>query len=477
MQVHIDSYQSRLYGSLSDADERTSFREYSALNGFYVGNHHKAGCLTTETTTRIHSCEPGTPCHSDLLKAKHVVWITPIITRSREGLIVPEVGAGGGGGDLHPTLELDLCNISSISEVEELFKQIVEDPHDVRKLLSRIESARLSKDHTISLQGLELDAAEEISLQEFANRLLALDKFIPNTHDGGVPARSMSTEAPLNDTIYFPFSRHSSYTELCDLVAALKPSDIYPCTVEEQAWTENVSMRTLFGHLCSSTVFRHDEEMRVLLRERRENEWPSKKRQKRKDTEDSQASSSFEGISQEHSKLTGIDIYSRGQAGNSAPSKPEDTEVVNGEVAPHLLTIKTAYDSYMAKASTALSSPSLSIAIRNEYEPFIPPGMDHVHDTQLSIPGSAFESQSQEISPSVGLQLDGIQDEEQARDVETPVLSALRNPHRSRGRRILREEAYRAAKLTLQSSDSGAWDDLGIRSIGDNGHCKPEEEL
>ncbi|MBE3048550.1 hypothetical protein IMZ48_39825 [Candidatus Bathyarchaeota archaeon] len=36
--------------------------------------------------------------------------------------------------------------------------------------------------------------------------------------------------------IYFPYSRHSSYPELCDFVGAFKPRDVWPCTVNPVAW-------------------------------------------------------------------------------------------------------------------------------------------------------------------------------------------------------------------------------------------------
>lgn len=54
-------------------------------------------------------------------------------------------------------------------------------------------------------------------------------------------------EAPrdgsLPKTITFPYSRHSSYPELCDLVRIFKPKDVYQCTVNEEFWDE--------GMLCS----------------------------------------------------------------------------------------------------------------------------------------------------------------------------------------------------------------------------------
>jgi hypothetical protein len=45
-------------------------------------------------------------------------------------------------------------------------------------------------------------------------------------------------EQDLSRTITFPYSRHSSYAELCDLVRVFRPKDIYACTVDEDTWHE-----------------------------------------------------------------------------------------------------------------------------------------------------------------------------------------------------------------------------------------------
>ncbi len=39
--------------------------------------------------------------------------------------------------------------------------------------------------------------------------------------------------------IHFPYSRHSSYPELCDLVAAFRPKDVWPCTVDAAEWRKD----------------------------------------------------------------------------------------------------------------------------------------------------------------------------------------------------------------------------------------------
>jgi hypothetical protein len=59
--------------------------------------------------------------------------------------------------------------------------------------------------------------------------------------------------------VTFPYSRHSSYPELCHLIDAFKPKDVWPCTVSPQEWAKNgISIQKLFGPHSSDTVFRHD---------------------------------------------------------------------------------------------------------------------------------------------------------------------------------------------------------------------------
>lgn len=46
----------------------------------------------------------------------------------------------------------------------------------------------------------------------------------------------------LPSKIKFPYSRHSSYRELCHLVEVLKPKDIWPCTVDPTRWIKQGKM-------------------------------------------------------------------------------------------------------------------------------------------------------------------------------------------------------------------------------------------
>lgn len=45
---------------------------------------------------------------------------------------------------------------------------------------------------------------------------------------------------------------------------AFKPLDVYPCTTDEETWHSDISMEALFGHVCSGSVFVHDQEMMAL---------------------------------------------------------------------------------------------------------------------------------------------------------------------------------------------------------------------
>lgn len=64
----------------------------------------------------------------------------------------------------------------------------------------------------------------------------------PSAH--GTPA------AGLPRRIYFPYSRHSSYPELCAFVGAFKPRDVSPCTVNPVAWMNEGAVSPVLGAQC-----------------------------------------------------------------------------------------------------------------------------------------------------------------------------------------------------------------------------------
>ncbi|KUJ08807.1 uncharacterized protein LY89DRAFT_764166 [Mollisia scopiformis] len=273
-QIHADSYKYRLYESLcgnaAPSTKSQSVQEKSVkynlpaiasegpvLIGYNCGNTIVSGCLTKDPNVRLHTCEKGT-CQS-IDSNENVVWIRPIVTRTKDGAELAEIGIGGGGEDLTQSLELAVDE----DDFEQTIKMLdaAKDPHmtDVKQIL--VAGWRLERKFLV-LNGTGLDAEEDSwTLTKIVTALLQLVR----EPRGLSKARSTESQGSSNElpkVITFPYSRHSSYDELCDLVRALKPRDVYPCTVDEQHWDEaNLSISNLFGRLCSSRNFRHEKEM------------------------------------------------------------------------------------------------------------------------------------------------------------------------------------------------------------------------
>lgn len=113
-QIHVDNYKMRLYQSLRGDNASNGGKDFagpalsheaSVLAGYKCGNTDQPGILTNDQTVKLHSCEKGTSCTA--IKEQNIVWIQPIVCRTRN-MEVAEVGIGGGGGDLTQKLELEL---------------------------------------------------------------------------------------------------------------------------------------------------------------------------------------------------------------------------------------------------------------------------------------------------------------------------------------------------------------------------------
>ncbi|KAI9703485.1 MAG: hypothetical protein M1820_005789 [Bogoriella megaspora] len=259
--IHVDRYRWELYHSLSQIP--SCYNEASTLCGFDLGNRFHRGCLTEKAATRIHSCERGVSCAEVDLLDTRVVRIVPIICR-HEGDEIPELGAGGGLGDLRQAHELELADAETVGKLMHLCAAEVSDPIQLQKLLGFLtsvighEGMALSQatNYDIAYEEVEhkhLQGEDEIPLKSLVS---VLENLVKEKGNKGDP--SLSAVRPSQTTITFPYSRHSSYEELCLLVEAFKPLEVFPCTVDEQKWSQAISMRTLFGHLCSGTTFSHD---------------------------------------------------------------------------------------------------------------------------------------------------------------------------------------------------------------------------
>jgi len=274
--IHLDDYRARIYGSLSTLDRKQlreiglnvpsdnkslrdsglAVREAPALCGFRNGNHIQPGCLTSQENVRIHSCERGMGCRViDDDKDAKAVHIIPIITRA-DGVELAELGAVGGKGDMDQKEELETADAATVGKLMELCAKTIQDEQLLSKVLALLQQTLLGGngklDLEVQLQKIGSDSQAEPSLQTLVSAL-------------STNASKIATiEQPRNRTIRFPYSRHSSYSELCELVAAFQPKDVFPCTVGEGRWTPEISMENLFGAHCSDSTFRHDAEMMDL---------------------------------------------------------------------------------------------------------------------------------------------------------------------------------------------------------------------
>lgn len=161
----------RLYQALTFKAENGVFaQEGPPLCGFKCGNRYQPGCLTDDASVRLHSCEKGTSC--DVIESSPVVWITPIIIRASNGLNVPELGAGGGGGDLLQSHELDLSDTAAAFELVKLCSEKIADAQARSRTLSLISEAFTSSSKILCLDASELDEdLEDMPLEDIADLL------------------------------------------------------------------------------------------------------------------------------------------------------------------------------------------------------------------------------------------------------------------------------------------------------------------
>lgn len=170
IQIHVDRYQYGLYKSLVARSQNVpGLDAASFLCGFQLGNEFIPGCLTLDENVRIHSCEPGAFCSS--IKSGNSVFITPVVTRDRAGADVPEVGAGGGKGDLYQTHELELPDETSLQKLEELLTKHVDDANIVSQATETLRAALKSGRNKLPLNEFGESVDAEIPLQDLASVL------------------------------------------------------------------------------------------------------------------------------------------------------------------------------------------------------------------------------------------------------------------------------------------------------------------
>lgn len=159
---------------------------------------------------------------------------------------------------------------NSVSESKDL-------PQDARDLLPRFLLSAASAQRPIILT-LPPDNNEDDSDPT------GLQRALKSLTDASGKGRGQEHASALPNRIKFPYSRHSSYRELCYLLQVLKPKDVWPCTVDPVRWIKQgetlcslpaiiisfvsltiskpgTTIEGLFGEYCTGNDFQHDEYM------------------------------------------------------------------------------------------------------------------------------------------------------------------------------------------------------------------------
>ncbi|KAL1988028.1 hypothetical protein VTN96DRAFT_1552 [Rasamsonia emersonii] len=509
--VHVDRYQLGLYQSLSSRSHTTTgFDDALFLCGFQLGNKFIPGCLTADESARIHSCEPGDFCST--MASGNAVFITPIVTRTGDGSEVPEIGAGGGKGDLYQSHELELPDESTVQQLEKLCLEQIQDDKVLSQTKQALVSAFKSKNKTLSLDQYGLKDDSDISLKELVAIISHGQK---DRAEGGTPLTGLRDKdgRELPRTIQFPYSRHSSYSELCELVAAFKPKDIYPCTVDPETWSEEVSMRSLFGHLCSGDDFSHDRCMREMLDQNESR--PSKRVRHASSSMTSSQQSSISYNTDDDSSATGdglgrvqhadpvtssADILPTQQAVSHSHSQGEDAmDRIRSvrdcleEMKDQMLFTNGPLPAYM-RVNHEQAGPEKQQHARedqdNSQESMMstdPTSQTSCPESQLSVPISLFESQSQDDSNKnhgQHEQLD-IPNTDRPSDLDVEIAPSNnttannnnsndhnKSPTSSSSSLKNRLRAYHAAR----EGTFDAWSEVALVSAGNN-HTEEEVEL
>lgn len=159
----------KLYKSLADrtqSSQDTAARlslcstDAAALCGYQCANRFQPGCLTSDESVRLHSCEKGTRCSG--LDSSKWVQITPVVSRVGDGTVIPELGAGG----LEQTHELEVGDTAIVDRLVQLCSSRLGNEDVVGKIAVWLSGVIAHGKTSIPLHGLGLVSdAMEMPLQ------------------------------------------------------------------------------------------------------------------------------------------------------------------------------------------------------------------------------------------------------------------------------------------------------------------------
>ncbi|KAM6480720.1 hypothetical protein HDV62DRAFT_381286 [Trichoderma sp. SZMC 28011] len=269
--IHVDDYKLRIYNSLNTSSSETRpsssaqlTSTAAALTGFMCGNTPQSGCLTSDHNVRLHSCESGNMC--PVAKRSSVVRIQPVVASFPDGGVIQEAGIGGGGEDLEREMELGVPNQSDLEIFLKIIDALKSTTEEARSECARALTNALASGRDLQLN-MSLSSAEDAHSTDLQRAMFSIiNSQLMATHTRTKVEQRCETNLP--NVIRFPYSRHSSYAELCNLVSAFKPRDIWPCTFHLEAWQKNaMSIQSLFGKYCSGNLFAHDMRINDIVKE------------------------------------------------------------------------------------------------------------------------------------------------------------------------------------------------------------------
>ncbi|EPS42557.1 hypothetical protein H072_3489 [Dactylellina haptotyla CBS 200.50] len=249
-QIHLDDYRLRLYNSIGT-------KEAWENGSFLLGGTLSDTILTDDKTVRFHSCERWLECEGrdKARREGNLVEISPLVARYRDSngveYILKEPGEGGQNVDANAIGEVS-------GEILVEMAAVIKD----KKLLELMQQAGVKPGFS-----LPLDAStpkSDIKIEEFIDIIKkSLEALILARQEDNLTTKNQPTRRdsqPLPSWFGYPASRHSSFSELQELVKSLAPKDVYPCVAADGSWYQKDSIRKLFGKYCTGSRFAFDIE-------------------------------------------------------------------------------------------------------------------------------------------------------------------------------------------------------------------------
>ncbi|KAG8423367.1 hypothetical protein J3458_000268 [Metarhizium acridum] len=444
--IHVDDYKLRIFNSLKSRSSDQPFSpEFhlaagaAVLTGHMCGNTQHLGCLTSDTSVRIHSCEKANMC--SIAKDPSVVSIRPVVCRLPGGESMMEKGVGGGGTDFSREAELGCITHEDVYALLESLpaweKVDGETQKDIKALLASMSSSGRDLALNVSIEqfGQNLSADMSSLIQSLVNRLRSKTA-VPKT-----PVDEQPDILPR--VILFPFARHSPYRELCELVKVFGPKDIWPCTVDKRWIEKTITVESLFGKYCSEQIFEHDKQMAPLIAQEHE----KRSREVRTPTVDSQCETSFE-VTPQSRPIQEQEVLTRLQLPNASAENVQ------------------AQTSHPTHASSSKEPSSVS-AIHSDLHSKTRTGQDHASPSQREAERgdksntAARKRPYQELDDTSEGSQDSARTDSQMTDMAIDSVSSL-------GRSALRQDAYEA--MLNNTSGGGAWVPISLLSTDANHH-------